>query len=69
MDMVANDLKFHQRIANTFMGIARWIDKMDSFDSNLLPPDYNTITQSTLLLGLMSRHLNGLSKTARFVRP
>ena len=42
MQMLAVDLKFNQRIANTFMRIATWVDENGVNDS-ILPPDYNTI--------------------------
>jgi N6-adenosine-specific RNA methylase IME4 len=46
MDMLANDLRFGQRVANVFMRIAVWIDESGSIAANLpnlLPPDYTTI--------------------------
>jgi len=46
--MLAEDLKFNQRVANTFMRIATWVDENGVNDSNL-PPDYNTIQLLTRL--------------------
>ena len=48
MQMLAEDLKFNQRVANTFMRIATWVDENGVNDSNL-PPDYNTIQLLTRL--------------------
>jgi len=48
MPMLAEDLKFNQRVANTFMRIATWVDENGVNDSNL-PPDYNTIQLLTRL--------------------
>jgi len=43
------DLKFHPRIAQTFMRIAKWCDSQmrvnDSYLIKRLPPDYNTINK------------------------
>ena len=48
MQMLAEDLKFNQRVANIFMRIATWVDENGVNDSNL-PPDYNTIQLLTRL--------------------
>jgi hypothetical protein len=49
VEMVTSDLEFHRRIANMFMRIAKWIDENRGIASNLLPPDYTTISAITRL--------------------
>jgi hypothetical protein len=52
MGLVKEDLKFNQRVANTFMRIGAWADQNGGIASNLpklLPPDYTTIDKLTLL--------------------
>jgi hypothetical protein len=51
-EMVREDLKFHQRIANMFMRMVTWADQNRGIASNLpklLPPDYTTIDKLTRL--------------------
>jgi N6-adenosine-specific RNA methylase IME4 len=50
--IMVEHLKFHIRIAQKFMRIAEWVDRMRLIESHLprlLPPDYNTINDLTRL--------------------
>src|SRR5580765_946719 len=49
IDVLDNDLKFHRKVANMFMRIARWQMAVNDCHLDILPPDYNTIDKLTRL--------------------